>query len=258
MDTKIFHSNNSALYFENKGKKILIDGIYGGNFVTGETIRDVGMSEMPEDYEEMFQQDQGIFQSLDLLLFSHCHHDHYDGEKVSAYRKRHPQVSCVEPKSWKNNAIAMYNVMATPCREGIFLIELDEVKIYIVPTVHLDLGKKMDRFCQVSHCSFLVDYGTETIFVAGDGELDDALYDILEENGLTQITYAFVNVIHLLTKGNMAFLKRIKPERIILYHLPDREDDDLNYWSLMEQAKKHHPTELPPLDVARHMEWLEL
>lgn len=252
MDTKIFHLNNSALYVENRGKKILIDGIYGGVFATGETIRDVGMSEMPAAYEEMMRQNRGIFQSLDLLLFSHRHHDHYNGSKVEVYRKQHPQLPYFDPECRKNNAAP------TPCGEGISVIDLDEVKIYVLPTEHLDLGKKLNRFHQIPHCSFLMDYGTETIFVAADGELDDALYDILEKNGLTQITCAFVNVIHLLTKGNMTFLKRIKPQHIVLYHLPAHEDDCLNYWSLMEQAKKRHPSELSPLVVAEHAEWLEL
>ncbi len=251
METKIFHPNNSALYFENKGTKILIDGIYGGVSATGETIRDVGMSEMPESYEGMLQQDQGIFQSLGLLLFSHCHHDHYDGEKASVYRGRHPQLPYFAPECRENN------VAVTPCGEGISLIELDAVKIYVLPTEHLDLGKKLDRFRRVPHCSFFMDYGTETFFIAADGKLDDALYGVLEKNGLTQITCAFVNVIHLLTEENMAFLRRVKPMRIVLYHLPDYEDDYLNYWSLMKQAKKRYPSELSPLIAAKHMEWLE-
>lgn len=252
MNTKIFHANNSALYFMNGEDKILIDGIYGGDYVTGETIKDVGMSEMPDDYRKMMEIDSGFFSDIDLLLFTHNHHDHYNNTKILEYKEKHPQMLYFEPASPNNNFLMEY------CADDISMKELKSTEVYAISTKHLDLGKSLKKFSQVNHCSFLINSGKEKIFVAGDGELDDELYNLLENRGLNCIDCVFVNVIHLLTKNNMSFLKKIKPKNIVLYHLPNREDDSLNYWALMEQAKKRHPVELSPLIVANHMEWLEL
>lgn len=98
----------------------------------------------------------------------------------------------------------------------------------------------------------------KVFFIAGDGSFDEGVYDILEKNELIEYNCIFVNVIHLLTKENRAYFKRFAPYRMVLYHLPSKEDDCLNYWSLLEQAKKNYPSCLAPLIVAEHMEWLEL
>lgn len=252
MKTKIFHANNSALYFEYDGKKVIIDGIYGGTFYNGETISDVGMSEMPEEYEAMIAEDRGIFCEPDMLLFTHCHHDHYNRFKTEEYRKRHTEIGYYEPTDKDSNiALEKFSGELSSVRVG-------NMKIYLLPTQHLDLGERLNKFKEVPHYSFLLECGEEKIFVAGDGILDQGLYDVLNKNGLNDITCVFINVIHLLTKENMAFLKRINAKHIILYHLPFYEDDRMNYWMLMEQAKKYYPSNLAPLVVAKHMEWVKI
>lgn len=250
--TEIFHGNDSALFFKGNGQKILVDGIYGGTRRMGESVRDLGMSDMPEEYLAMAEEGKGIFKSPDILLFTHTHRDHYNEALVSRYMSRFPGAKIFVPGRDESGL--------EPEKKGerCWSLKSGMAEISVLEADHLDLGESLRKFQNIENRSFIISFGEERFMVAGDSVLDESLLKVMKDNRLDNITYIFVNVIHLLIRKHIDFLKELKPGGVILYHLPEPEDDTMNYLRLAERAETRFPRELPPLMRAEHMSWLKL
>ncbi len=249
-DIKVFHANDSALYFEGKGKRILVDGIYGGDIRNGGTVRDLGMSNMPREYFRMMIRGSGILSDPDILLFTHDHADHFNRDMTSEYMSSHRRTRIFLPED------GISDIM--PVRKDDRYWEANEegLRIGILSADHLDLTKDKSMYSGVVSRSYILDFRGRRFMVSGDSVLDESLLRVMEKNDAGSIDCIFVNVIHLLIREHIDFLKALRPGRVVLYHLPEPEDDTAGYLRLADRAAERYSRHMPPLIRAEHMAWL--
>lgn len=74
METAVFHTVNAGLYLLGGSCGILIDGLHRGG--------EIGLSNSPSEVGRRTAASGGIFPTLDTLLFTHLHLDHFDRLKL--------------------------------------------------------------------------------------------------------------------------------------------------------------------------------
>ena len=68
---------------------------------------------------------------------------------------------------------------------------------------------------------------------------------------------AFVNVYQALSGQSQSFLRRLRPQRVFLYHLPFQRDGRFHLLDLARRAQRLFPPDLPPLEILAHMRWID-
>ena len=119
MNTAIFHSVNSGLYFWDGRDGLLIDGIHRGP--------ETGCSSTPPSLRRQLEEGSGLFAHLTGLLFTHLHGDHFDPEGTTRLLALRPELALYSPESrrgavspdlpeWVDRcAILHYNIAKLPC-----------------------------------------------------------------------------------------------------------------------------------------------
>lgn len=238
METVIYHARNTGLFFYDGTTGILIDGIHNG--------RKVGMSEMSEEWERDLNRRAGIFARTDALFFTHLHPDHFCEEKVNGFLENHKEISLYGP-SWGKNNVKKEKVSARMDR-----IKIGDANLITMKTIHDGEIYRADP-----HESLILQMGTETFFIAGDAELFETdAGDIFRVTD--HVDMAFLNLYQLGGKTGMEFLNRLKPDRIVLYHLPEPEDDDWNYCLMGRQSVKRLRKQYGlQTETIKHMAWID-
>jgi len=245
MNTKIFHANNCALYFSGKYTNVLIDGLYCG----GDRIKKAGMSPMPADYINMAETGSGIFKDLDLLLFTHNHPDHYDLRKICDHLDRNRELKYFAPEDPLNN-------ICISDENGIDFLEVKDLKIDIIKSSHIHIRNAAGK---TPHNCYMLNFDNECFFIAADAVLNKDMYLQMQKAFIKKkIKCAFVNIIQIMSADGQEFNKMLAPEHVVLYHVPETEDDTLNYLAMIKYFEKHCPEDMPPPETAEHMSWLKI
>lgn len=238
MKTLIYHGRNTALFFYDGATGILVDGIHNG--------KNVGMSEMSGEWEHDLHKKTRIFGRTDALVFTHLHPDHFCEEKVNIYLEENNRTSLYGP-SWEKT-----NMRKDFISDRLGSVKAGTAQIITMKTIH-----DGDMYRADPHESLIIKMGSETFFIAGDAELFEP-----DAGEIFQVTdhvdMAFVNLYQLGGKTGMEFLNRLKPDRILLYHLPEPEDDEWNYCPIGRQSvkrfRKQYGVEAETLE---HMKWID-
>lgn len=244
MKTKIFHTTNSALLFRSEKQTILLDGIYCPN----EHIQTVGMTPMSSSLINMMRANQGVFHDIDLLLFTHNHHDHFDLTLIKEFLDNNPNVLYYAPKD-KMNSINHHK------GEEYCSIHMDSLEIKMLETDHLYMA---DIVPKTPHYCYTFSYENECFFIASDAIINKNLYERLRPQLVQPVTCAFVNIIQLSSAEGREFVRLLNPEQLVLYHIPEKKDDLFNFASLIKNFTKHYPEDFPELHILTPMSWLDL
>ena len=107
------------------------------------------------------------------------------------------------------------------------------------------------------HETFLVKMGNEAFFVAGDGVLgveDAAAF----RRYAYHIDIAFVNLYQLGSERGMKCIHTLDADRIVLYHLPEQEDDTCHYWMIgMQAVERFTGIYGEDVEIPEHMAWID-
>ncbi|MFV0497624.1 MAG: MBL fold metallo-hydrolase [Candidatus Fimivivens sp.] len=238
MQTAIFHTVNSGLYFWDGKTGILVDGLHGG--------ANIGFSDMPPEICKQLDEKSGFFSHLDGILFTHFHPDHFDRKKLlSAIQSPTPPL--VYGPSLPETTVASHRIFS-----DTWLFRVGDVHVLSTKTCH-----DGERFKNALHHSLLLRFGQESFFIAGDALLQESRADLLINFFNAPITAAFINVYQAFSKECFDFMRKLQPQRIFLYHLPFERDDTFDYFSLAQRALKRFPTDLPKLELLEQMQWLD-
>ena len=235
----IFCTVNSGVYLQSGGFSCLVDGIHRG--------RDVGFSDMPPALQAQLRAHDGLFQDLQLLLFTHLHPDHFDRALTLQALQAAPPPLLYAPRS------SLSTLAAEPLPDGFLrLCPAPDVTVYARPTLH-----DGERFRNVEHCSYLIGLGGAYYFIAGDAQLHarDAAPFAARAGG--RIAAAFLNFYHISSPLRRAFVQALAPERIVLCHLPLPEDDRHQMIPLTRRMARQLPAGGPPVELAPYMQWLD-
>ncbi len=243
MGVKIFHANDSAVCFESDESRILIDCIY----CCDSRIKGVGMSPMPPEFRDMMRNGTGVFENPDLIAFTHSHIDHYDEEEISGYLEKNKDVLYFAPGDERNNVQIVKE-------NGFDVIKHKDFELVILDSEHVDMGDIVEP---VPVCSMLVRYKDCSYFIASDSVLDSEVYDRFSAVIDKPVKYAFFNVMQMSLDESREFIRRLNPQKAVLYHLPEKEDDDFGFYGLARTLKKKYPEDLPEYITAEHMSSFE-
>lgn len=204
-DVKITYIANAGVLIGNGNVNILIDGLH--------TKPVEGFSPVPVEVCGMIMQKKGAMKQIDFMLFTHCHEDHCDIDAVSNYQNESTKIF-VPGKAIEN--IRCENRLKLNI-EGKYQDE--NVEVAVIKSEHA--GDK--QFSATEHVSFLLKFQDMTILVMGDSEIGDGkLLGSLKDE---EIDVVCINFIEINREKGRAFLSQLRPNRIIMNHIPFVEDD---------------------------------
>lgn len=238
MNTCIFHSVNSGLYFWDGMAGLLADGIHDGP--------EQGFSPMPAFLVGQLNRHRGLFAHTDGVLFTHQHPDHFQRSGLHRLMSAQEDLRIYGPGLPENRA------SVRPIRPGLCRVQMAGAYILAKDTLHD--GR---QYRNVAHQSYLICMGGETFFLAGDAVLSEEDGRIFSDFYGGAVDAAFLNLYQLSSPEGQAFLRLLKPRRIFLEHLPFREDDRYHYRSLARQVAKLLPDDLPTAEILSHMSWID-
>ena len=195
--------------------------------------------EMPK---ELYLPLMGSAKSLDLLLITHTHKDHYQRSKIEDYLSLHPQCQFYVPSfllsasqqtaNDQNQAnhysditkkvpqkvlSSSYTTLTEPFLDVCSLRHGDTL-LHFLSTEHMGQSK-------IAHCSILIQWQNRSIFISGDARPSHQLYEAL--HCLTpQLDVLIAPFPCLSLKSARKNLSRyFLPRQIFLVHLADPSQD---------------------------------
>ena len=155
------------------------------------------------------------FAAPDLLFFTHCHPDHYSRALTEQVVARNPNVALVLPEQ-----------------------EFDRQGLLSGPSGHLMLeGLHMDfmrlihegeQYKEVPHYGCILEYGGFRVLITGDCAVADPQVSAFL-NG-RHIDLALVNFPWVTLRKGRHFIEQvIRPDHLMVYHLPFPHDDRWGY-----------------------------
>ncbi len=210
---------NAGILVEYNGTTILFDGLYG--------TKPHGFSNVPEECKRLIDDGKGVFEKIDYLVFTHLHPDHFSPVETINYLRKHSVSKVVFPYSDDPDIISLIQFLEV---HTIPYLALDRtitqvfltsnIKLKAIPTAHLDR-----YYHNVNHTCYIVTCDAKNILITAD--IDYTKENLYQINGL-HLHGAFVNPLFLhALRTNCFFQGKLQCDKLIIYHLPFPEDDDL-------------------------------
>lgn len=239
----IYYIANAGFLIENNGKKVMIDAIHTKEInpyynVDKETVDKIVNGKPP-------------FDNIDLLLFTHYHFDHLDGESTLNTLRNNPNTKLFSTKQTieKLRTLAQYDISL----EGQLLyheIELNTVEDFSINEIDfsaISLIHDGNDFIDVINFSYLLKFDDQCIYHCGDAKADLANYENLGLDKLS-INYALLDFPYItLARSRKVIKDYIKPEKIVLMHMPNKERDEYNWLKSIYRVVERYGSELPEL-----------
>lgn len=168
-----------------------------------------------------------LFASPDFLFFTHCHGDHYSRALAENAKTRWPQAKLILPE---------------PEFEGQLLLDRPEVSFQArgLTFRFFRLPHEGAQYASVPHYGLLLSDGDFQILVAGDCEVASPV--LAERLHGSRVDLAILDFPWLTLRKGRAFIDRvIRPEHLLVYHLPFAEDDDWGYRTATRKAARLLP-----------------
>lgn len=144
----------------------------------------------------------------DLIAFTHNHKDHYDPVYAADYQMQ------------TNGIVLAPGACTSPVTVG-------GVTVTPIPSRHIGAAGKT-----TPHMSFLVE-GSRRIWFLGDASPLQWRNADLPKLDVLIVPYAYAT-----TQSAWNMTKELAPEKVILLHMPNREDDTLGLWDAVEATVK--------------------
>lgn len=238
MNTAVFHTVNSGLYFWKDGTGLLIDGLHTGS--------KVGFSDMPPELVQELNAHAGLFAHLDGLVFTHFHEDHYDEERTTVALQAVPTPLLYLPETSQCTALVRSS------GPGEKILRIGAAEIFAADTLH-----DGPAFHGDIHESLLLKIGEECFFIAGDAALQESQATPFLNFSQGKISAGFFNLYQLASPQGQAFIQKLSPQRIFLNHLPLESDDNYHYIKMARQVVRRWPSDLPLVESMEAMAWLD-
>jgi len=168
----------------------------------------------------------------DLILFTHTHPDHFSAARVKECESLWPGTPVYFPagSTWYGE-ISESELAYHPLTGEQTEISLGSLRVRMIRTVHS--GKE---FTDTPHYSIFLSFEGKNIFVAGDALVTgDRLTDLLEysKTELAVLTFPWAST----SLGRERIEYSICPSHVLLYHIPNAEDDKCNFRKAAENGK---------------------
>ena len=215
----IFFIGSSGLIFQLDNCLVMIDGILSdSNWFIKQTYS------RKKEIKRQFSS----FKGRRIMIFTHCHPDHYDDDSVCEYVSEGCVDTLLLPYDMK---YAEKCISQESSRSEITVVSgekcsfyFDNLSIEFIKTAHL----QMDGFENAEHYSVLLSSESEKHLISSDMAPDDII-PLIDTVG-TDITTFFINPILLGKRKWVKVLAELLPDTdFYIYHLPDDDMDSYGY-----------------------------
>lgn len=215
---KVTLSANAGVSLEIGGYKVLVDAFHE----TGES----GFSTLsPELAQKVLNSD--VFSDPDCICYTHCHGDHYSRRLTVQARERWPRVELLLPEEEFSNQITVTGSQ--------FRWRKGDLTLRFIRLPHEGV-----QYVNVPHYGLIVSIPGCNVLLSGDCAV--AAPELAQAVENTPIDLAIMDFPWASLKKGKQFLESLlKPEHLLLYHLPFAGDDKLRYREAAALAQKKSP-----------------
>lgn len=234
---------NAGVLVEYRGVRFLLDGIHYDSRHYFSKVPDILLEELLSG--------RGRFSNIDYLLFSHNHVDHFSPKHTIQYLKNNDVKSVYLPKDGEGKFQELKNFMQEngviqkqlkmPIGSAYTYLVGGDMGITVFQCTHMG-----DQFADVENYCYLLTLGGKNILFTSDGDYKKEYYEEILKKA--HIDVLFVNPLYLNTvEGRTVIMDTLKPERIIIYHIPFEEDDNVNFRKMVKKDMEKFKKELSPM-----------
>lgn len=238
METKIFYSINSGLFFQYGDTGLLADGLFTGD--------EFGWSVLPPVLEGQLRTRTGLFAHCDGAVYTHDHSDHFHQAYFDVTQNYAPPMPYYKPDGHSPE------IAVLPRGPGSETFQIGNIEVLSVKTIHDGKGGEL-----FDHRSLLLRCGGECFFLPSDAALKPSMLPLFTDWWGGAVTAGFFNLFQLMSPEGQAFIRGMRPRRVFLYHLPFPKDDKFNYFNLSRRAASLYAQDLPALERLEPMAWLD-
>ena len=163
----------------------------------------------------------------DVVAFTHIHKDHYDPAYAAAYAGRTGRV-IFGPGQIKGSQETL---------------TLDGITVTPVPCRHIGAAGR-----EVEHCGFVVQ-GSKCLWFTGDSTPTAWRGKNLPKPDVLVVPYAYAN-----TPESWRLTQSFGAEKVVLLHMPAREEDTIGLWPVVEAATASS-AQLHPLEIGEYLQF---
>jgi hypothetical protein len=237
---------NEGIILQFSSTKILIDGIHVGNANSFS-----GLSELV--LTDLMTGEKPLFKNINYLLYTHCHADHFTVRHNELFLQRHHINGLILP-NLETMALRSLRQIAMQQADDLWLLDLplgdredirftNEISLTIFRSVHA--GK---QYANIENYCFLFNFAGRKVFIISDSEFNVEYFSKMLER--KKIEIAFVNPLFInLQVGRDVITKSLRPERLVVYHIPFENCDRTGFRELVIRDKEKHQDSLPPIDI---------
>ena len=206
MKVTVTLSANAGVAIHIGGYRIWVDALH--------TKKQPGFSAVDASLQKRMLQCEA-FADPDLILYTHCHPDHYSEALTGEARKLWPRAKVMLPEQSYDGQILIDG--------GEFIHREDDLMIRFVKLPH-----EGQQYADCIHYGLLITVNGKTILIPGD--CATGAPELQKATEGCRIDLALLNFPWLTLKRGQGFVDEImKPSQILLYHLPFEWDDEFGY-----------------------------
>lgn len=185
----------------------------------------------------------------DLLLLSHIHNDHYNRDFTGKLLMQNPGLLCIAPKLICEDLIQNgyagaggQMLLAEEVYDRVICRYRTELTVEVARTKHIG-----DDLFQTEHYSYCIN-GSKRVVFAGDADTVGENYLRFTENGPVDVLAApFAYITR--NKYRKWIYESIRPEKLVLVHMPDPEKDEYHFIEAVLSAQKRLQSEGHEVEV---------
>ena len=213
MSVQVTLSANAGVSLLLGGKKIWIDALH--DTPTG------GFSTLTPDMLSQMETCEA-FQDPDMIVFTHCHGDHYSHALTARAHMRWPEARLILPELHFSDQELLEGAEVNKA--------LGDVRLRFFRLTH-----EHPETLDVPHYGLLLSDGETTVLIAGDCAV--ASPQLAAAVGGEKVDLALLNFPWLtLPRGRQFIAERLRPAHLLIYHLPFAQDDAAFYRPAVERA----------------------
>ena len=212
---KVTLSANAGVCIDLAGKRVWVDALHNGK------VR--GFSTLNPQLQQWVLSDPS-FAGPDLMVYTHCHGDHYSRELTRQAMEKWPGAKVILPRQDFPKQILLW--------QEKHMLEFEDLNLEFLRLPH-----EGAQYADVPHYGLLLETLGKTVLLPGDCALaDSALKDAIAGRKIDIAILDFPWIT--LRKGQRFIEEVIRPKHILVYHLPFEEDDISGYRQSAEGAAK--------------------
>ena len=235
---KIISTANAGMMIDFGKEKILIDAFHSEKY-------DIYSSVSPDLFEEILENE--AFADPGILFFTHRHPDHFSAAMAARAARIWEKTTVILPENApadqnrpENGALSadalsgagLANVRFLSAREEKF--RQGDLDLRFVRLPH-----ENEIYADVPHYGMFAEYNGFTVFDPADCEI--AAEELIDFAYGKKIDLAVLNFPWVTLRRGREFVKKVlKPDHIVVCHLPDPAMDDLGYADAAENAVRRH------------------